>query len=77
MQVLRSVEGVNASWKGDFIRHYDGVDISIAVQTPTGLMVPIVRDADQLGLLEINGAVKALAKKVRRGSGMWDWSRLA
>lgn len=61
---------VNASWQGDFIRYYDTVDISIAVQTPVGLMVPIVRDADQLGLLEINGEVKALAKKVRDLQGL-------
>ena len=56
---------VNASWQGEFIRHYDTVDISVAVQTPVGLMVPIVRDADNLGLLEINSEVKSLAKKVR------------
>ena len=64
-QALRKVPDVNASWFGDFIRYYDLVDISVAVQTPNGLMVPVVRDADQLGLLEINATVKALAKKVR------------
>lgn len=56
---------VNASWLGEFIRYYDTVDISIAVQTPNGLMVPILRNADMLGLLEINAGVRSLATKVR------------
>ena len=51
---------------GDFIRYYDDVDVTVAVQTPNGLMVPIVKRADELGLLEISAQVKALAKKVRR-----------
>ena len=50
---------------GDFIRYYDDVDVSVAVQTPNGLMVPIVKHADELGLLEISGQVKSLAKKVQ------------
>ena len=50
---------------GDFIRYYDDVDVTVAVQTPNGLMVPIVKHADELGLLEISAQVKALAKKVR------------
>ncbi len=37
---------------------------SVAVQTPIGLMVPIVRDADQKGLAQIAGEVKQLAAKV-------------
>lgn len=37
---------------------------SVAVQTPIGLMVPIVRDADAKGLAEIAAEVKALAAKV-------------
>ena len=53
---------------GDFIRYYDDVDITVAVQTPNGLMVPIVKHADELGLLEISAQVKALAKKVRGAS---------
>jgi len=64
-QALRAKPEVNASWMGDFIRYYDDVDITVAVQTPNGLMVPIVKHADELGLLEISAQVKALAKKVR------------
>lgn len=64
MQALRAVPEVNASWYPDFIRVYHNIDVSVAVQTPGGLMVPVVRDADQLGLAEISATVKELAAKV-------------
>ena len=64
-QALRAVPDVNAGWMGEFIRKYHNIDVSVAVQTPSGLMVPIVRDADALGLSEIAAAVKELAAKVR------------
>lgn len=63
-KALRSVPEVNASWRGDYIRQYDNVDITVAVQTPAGLMVPVVRDADLKGLSEISAEVKDLAGKV-------------
>ena len=65
VQALRKVPEVNASWYSDFIRVYHNVDVSVAVQTPSGLMVPVVRDADVLGLAEISATVKELAQKVR------------
>ena len=64
VQALKKVPGVNASWHGDFIRQYHNIDISIAVQTPSGLMVPVVKDSDSKGLTEIGSAVKDLAGKV-------------
>jgi hypothetical protein len=64
LQALRKVPDVNASWHNDFIRVYHNVDVSVAVQTPNGLMVPVVRDADILGLAEISATVKELAAKV-------------
>ena len=64
-QALRKVPGVNASWFPDFIRQYHDVDVGVAVQTPGGLMVPVVRNADLLGLAEIGATVKELAGRVR------------
>ncbi|BDA46555.1 Dihydrolipoyllysine-residue acetyltransferase component of pyruvate dehydrogenase complex, mitochondrial [Coccomyxa sp. Obi] len=64
---LRKVPEVNASWYPDFIRVYDNIDVSVAVQTPGGLMVPVVRDADVLGLAEISATVKELAQKAKAG----------
>ena len=69
-QALRDVPEVNSAWMGDFIRQYDSVDVSVAVQTPNGLMVPVVRNTDTLGLQEINAAVKQLANKVRWACNM-------
>jgi pyruvate dehydrogenase E2 component (dihydrolipoamide acetyltransferase) len=64
---LKKVPGINASWQPDFIREYKNVDISVAVQTPFGLMVPIVKDADKKGLASISADVKALAAKAKDG----------
>lgn len=61
---LRTVPDVNSSWHGDFIRRYHNVDVSVAVQTPAGLMVPVIRDADLKGLQAISEDVKLLASKV-------------
>lgn len=61
----RKVPAVNASWMGDFIRQYHSIDVNVAVNSPAGLMVPFVRDADKKGLLAISDEVKGLAGKVR------------
>ena len=68
LQALRKVPEVNASWNTEYIRQYHSIDISVAVQTPGGLMVPIVHDADALGLSDISAKVKDLATKVSRQS---------
>ena len=64
---LRQQPEVNSSWHTDFIRQYDNVDISVAVSTGTGLITPIVFDADDKGLIEISNNVKDLAAKARDG----------
>ena len=64
---LRAVPEVNASWYGDFIRQYHTVDCSIAVQTPAGLMVPIVKNADRKGLAAIASEVRDLAGRAKDG----------
>ncbi|EPY28001.1 pyruvate dehydrogenase E2 component (dihydrolipoamide acetyltransferase) [Strigomonas culicis] len=62
------VPEVNSSWQGGFIRQYNTVDVSVAVATPTGLITPIIRDAQAKGLVEISREVKALAKKARENT---------
>jgi pyruvate dehydrogenase E2 component (dihydrolipoamide acetyltransferase) len=64
---LKAVPEVNASWYGDFIRQYHSVDCSIAVQTPAGLMVPIVKNADRKGLAAISSEVRDLAGRAKDG----------
>jgi len=67
-KALLAVPDVNASWLGDKIRKYKKADISVAVQTERGLMVPIVRSACCLGLKSISSEVKALAGRARDGT---------
>lgn len=62
---LRKVPEVNSSWLDSGIRAYDYVDISVAVAVPDGLMTPIVKGADKLGLGGISASVKALAEKAK------------
>jgi 2-oxoglutarate dehydrogenase E2 component (dihydrolipoamide succinyltransferase) len=61
---LKAFPRLNAEIQGDEIvvkRYYD---IGIAVGAEEGLVVPVLRDADRLSLVEVERAVKALAKKV-------------
>ncbi len=62
---LRRVPGVNASFGGDHFLMHQVVDISVAVAVPDGLVTPVVRDADTLGVLAISRAVRDLAKRAK------------
>lgn len=56
---------INASWGGDSIIQYAGVNISVAVAVDDGLITPVIRNADKLSLKEISAAVKDLATRAR------------
>ena len=62
---MRKVPMANATWTDDAIRLYDNVDVSIAVATDGGLITPIIRNADQKGLLAISTEMKDLARRAR------------
>lgn len=62
---LRRVPAVNASFMDTSLHFHNRVDISVAVAIPDGLVTPVVRDADRLGVADISRQVKALAKKAR------------
>jgi pyruvate dehydrogenase E2 component (dihydrolipoamide acetyltransferase) len=62
---LRRVPEVNASYRGDSLHYHERVDISVAVAVPEGLMVPVVRDADLKGILEISQEVRELAGRAK------------
>jgi len=55
---------------GESIVHKKYVHIGIAVDTPNGLMVPVIRDVDKKGLWELTDEITALAKKARDGKLM-------
>lgn len=64
---LKAVPDVNAEIDGTDIVYKNHYDIGVAVGTDKGLVVPVVRDADQLSLAEIEKAIGALGKKARDG----------
>ncbi|KAK4511697.1 60S ribosomal protein L20B [Mucor velutinosus] len=64
---LKAVPEVNSAWQGDFIRQYNSADICVAVATPTGLITPIIGQAETKGLSAISSQVKDMAKRARDG----------
>jgi 2-oxoglutarate dehydrogenase E2 component (dihydrolipoamide succinyltransferase) len=62
---LKDWPAVNASIEGEEIIYHDYCDISIAVSAPKGLVVPVIRSAQNLSLAEIETEVKRLATKAR------------
>ena len=66
---LRDVPRVNSYWdtKAQAVVGNESVDVSVAVATPTGLITPIVKDADSKGLAGISGTVRELAGRARDG----------
>ncbi len=59
---------LNAHFLGDRIRQYEHVHLGVAVDTPRGLLVPSLYDADTKGLLQISGEARALAAAAQAGS---------
>ena len=74
-QVLMSMPQVNAHIDGDELIYHDYVDISIAISTPTGLVVPPVHNVESLDFHEIELAIKDLAEKAREGTLSLDEMR--
>ena len=66
-EALNNWPSVNAMIDGDFMVLNDYADIGIAVSSPKGLMVPVVRNAEQMTLAEIEAEIKRLAIKARDG----------
>jgi len=67
VQALKEVPAVNAEIYGDEIVYKNYYDISVAVSSPSGLVVPVVRDADKLGFHEIEKEIARLGTKARDG----------
>ena len=67
-KVLMEMPDVNAQIDGKEIIYHDYADISIAISTPTGLVVPPVHNVESLNFSDIEKKIKALAVKARNGS---------
>ena len=66
-EALKRFPEVNASLDGDDIVYHNYFDISIAVSTPRGLVTPVLKDSDTLGMAGIEKGIKELAIKGRDG----------
>ncbi len=66
-EALFAFPAVNARIENGESVYHDYTDIGIAVSSPKGLMVPIVRNAEMMGLADIERNIGELAKKVRDG----------
>lgn len=66
-EALNLYPAVNAMIDDDHIVYHNYADIGIAVSSPKGLMVPVVRNAEQMSLAEIESEIKRLAVKARDG----------
>ena len=67
VRALKMYPAVASMIDGDDMVSFDTTDISVAVSGPKGLMVPVLRNADQMSFADVEGGIKDLATKVRDG----------
>ncbi|MBT8434611.1 MAG: 2-oxoglutarate dehydrogenase complex dihydrolipoyllysine-residue succinyltransferase [Gammaproteobacteria bacterium] len=67
VEALKRFPAVNASIDGDDIVYHDYFDIGIAVSSDRGLVVPILRDADQMSYAEIENSIRDMGTRARDG----------
>jgi len=68
VEALKQYPIINATVDGDDILYHGYFDIGIAVSSPRGLVVPILRDADKLGFATIEKRIKEFGVKARDGA---------
>jgi pyruvate dehydrogenase E2 component (dihydrolipoamide acetyltransferase) len=64
---LREVSEVNSTWRDGQLYVYRRVHLGVAVAIPDGLIVPVIRDADQKSLRALAAEARALASRAREG----------
>ena len=67
VEALKRFPAVNASVDGDDIVYHDYFDIGIAVSSKRGLVVPVLRDADQLGYADIELEIRSMGERAQSG----------
>lgn len=66
-KAMLDVPDANVIWREDALRYFNRVDIAIAVSVEGGLLTPVLRGVESMGLTEINAQVNSLASKAREG----------
>lgn len=69
---LKDIPSVNASIEGDEIVYHDYADISVAVSAPNGLVVPVIRDAQDLTVAGIEKTIGDFGKRAKDGTLKMD-----
>ncbi|WP_034161546.1 2-oxoglutarate dehydrogenase complex dihydrolipoyllysine-residue succinyltransferase [Sphingomonas sp. ERG5] len=69
---LKDIPSVNASIDGEDIVYHDYADISVAVSSPGGLVVPVIRDADQLSVAAVEKTIGDFGKRAKDGTLKMD-----
>jgi pyruvate dehydrogenase E2 component (dihydrolipoamide acetyltransferase) len=64
---LRAVPEANASWGDEAVRRFGRIDLAVAVATESGLVAPVVREANRKGVSELAIEVRGLAERARQG----------
>lgn len=67
VEALKRFPAVNASIDGNDIVYHGYFDIGVAVSSDRGLVVPVLRNADTMGLADVEGAIKDYGLKAREG----------
>jgi 2-oxoglutarate dehydrogenase E2 component (dihydrolipoamide succinyltransferase) len=67
-QALRDIPAVNGSIEGDEIVYHDYADISVAVSAPNGLVVPVIRDAQDMSVATIEKTIGDFGKRAKDGT---------
>jgi 2-oxoglutarate dehydrogenase E2 component (dihydrolipoamide succinyltransferase) len=67
VNALKEIPAVNAEIDGDDMIYKNYYDLSVAVSTPNGLVVPVLRDADQLSFADIENGIADLGKRATEG----------
>ena len=68
----RDIPSVNAFIEGDEIVYHDYVDVSVAVSAPNGLVVPVIRNADQLSFAAIEKTIADFGRRAKDGTLRMD-----
>lgn len=68
VEALRRFPVVNAAIEGDQLVYHDYYDIGIAVSSPRGLVVPVLRDVDHMNMAQIEAAIADFARRARDNS---------
>ena len=65
--MLREYPSLNGTWAGDGVRTNPHIGVALAIDTPAGLLAPVLRDPHTLGIKALDAAIKQLAGTVKAG----------